>query len=226
MTIVGIADIHGRIEGLRQISMWLSEADLVLVSGDVTNFGGAGEAEKVVQILQTCCRKVYLVPGNCDYPEVGEYLSKKGINLHRNFIQEGNLIIAGVGGSLQAPGRTPNEYTEENFTMFLKELENYMPQGKPVILLSHQPPSNTRCDLTYSRLHVGSTSVRNFIERIQPSICLTGHIHESRGIDSIGKTIVINPGPLRDRVYMYAELEGMEKKVQLMKGGNVLDYSI
>jgi len=41
---------------------------------------------------------------------------------------------------------------------------------------------------------VGSTAVREAIERHQPLISLHGHIHESKGAVKIGKTLSINPG--------------------------------
>ena len=43
---------------------------------------------------------------------------------------------------------------------------------------------------------MGSTAVREFIEENQPDICLCGHIHEARAMDRIGRTLVVNPGPL------------------------------
>ena len=42
--------------------------------------------------------------------------------------------------------------------------------------------------------HVGSKSVRKFIEKYQPLIGLHGHIHESFASDKIGNTVVVNPG--------------------------------
>jgi Icc-related predicted phosphoesterase len=41
---------------------------------------------------------------------------------------------------------------------------------------------------------VGSTAVREIIEEYQPALGLFGHIHESRGVDQIGRTVCINPG--------------------------------
>jgi Icc-related predicted phosphoesterase len=41
---------------------------------------------------------------------------------------------------------------------------------------------------------VGSSAVREVIERSQPLLGLHGHIHESSGIRRIGRTIAINPG--------------------------------
>jgi hypothetical protein len=39
----------------------------------------------------------------------------------------------------------------------------------------------------------GSTSVRAAIEKYQPMLGLHGHIHESRNMTKIGRTVCINP---------------------------------
>jgi len=67
------------------------------------------------------------------------------------------------------------------------------------VLVSHSPPHGTQCDLTASRQHVGSRAVRAFVEREQPALVLSGHIHESPRVssayhDRIGDTAVVNPG--------------------------------
>ncbi len=49
---------------------------------------------------------------------------------------------------------------------------------------------------------MGSIAVRKFIETYEPQLCLTGHIHEAAGTDKIGKTIIINPGMLKDGGYI------------------------
>jgi len=41
---------------------------------------------------------------------------------------------------------------------------------------------------------VGSTAVREAIERFQPIAALHGHVHESRGVTRIGRSLCINPG--------------------------------
>jgi Icc-related predicted phosphoesterase len=41
---------------------------------------------------------------------------------------------------------------------------------------------------------VGSTAVRDAILRYQPMLSLHGHIHESRGVARLGRTLALNPG--------------------------------
>ena len=54
---------------------------------------------------------------------------------------------------------------------------------------------------------VGSLAVRRYIEEKQPILSIHGHIHEDRGIDILGETVLVNPGPLKDGYYAEALLE-------------------
>jgi len=63
-------------------------------------------------------------------------------------------------------------------------------------MVSHAPPYGTKVDMTGSGLNVGSRSVRKFIESHRPDLVICGHIHEARGHDRVGDTVVINTGPL------------------------------
>jgi Icc-related predicted phosphoesterase len=40
----------------------------------------------------------------------------------------------------------------------------------------------------------GSSSVRDLILRHQPLLGLHGHIHESKGVTKLGRTLCVNPG--------------------------------
>lgn len=71
--------------------------------------------------------------------------------------------------------------------------------GPGALLALHSPPRDTACDLTGARVHVGSRAIRSFVERRQPPLVLSGHIHESPRVsgawrDAIGRTAVVNPG--------------------------------
>jgi Icc-related predicted phosphoesterase len=70
------------------------------------------------------------------------------------------------------------------------------------ILNSHVPPFGTLLDRAFSMYsssfsldrHVGSKAVRKAISRYQPLVGLHGHVHESPGVDYIGRTTLFNPG--------------------------------
>jgi Icc-related predicted phosphoesterase len=64
-------------------------------------------------------------------------------------------------------------------------------------MVSHTPPVNTELDNAGGR-HVGSEKVREFIERCEPDLMLCGHVHEAKGQERIGKTVIVNPGMLRN----------------------------
>jgi len=215
MIIVAIADIHDDLERLGTVSEDLSAADVVLLVGDLTNFGRQTAAARVVRAVQKYNDRVLAVPGNCDYPEVDAYLTREGINLHRRSILVEGIAFLGVGGSLPCPGKTPNEYSEENFEAFLQEAAAGLGMEVPVILVSHQPPRDTVADRIRNGFHVGSESVRAFITEVQPMLCFTGHIHEGRGMDSIGRTKVVNPGPLWMGRYAYATVSEEIAELQI-----------
>jgi uncharacterized protein len=68
----------------------------------------------------------------------------------------------------------------------------------------------------------GSRAVREAIERHQPMLALHGHIHESRGIVRIGRTVCVNPGSEYGEGVLRAALvdidDGEVVNVQLVAG--------
>ena len=66
--------------------------------------------------------------------------------------------------------------------------------------ISHNVPNGTKLDVVTDKRsyaykkHLGSTIARWFCSRYKPVVCVGGHIHDHRGRDKIGRTIVINPG--------------------------------
>ncbi|MBI5472231.1 MAG: metallophosphoesterase [Ignavibacteriae bacterium] len=69
-------------------------------------------------------------------------------------------------------------------------------------IIPHSPPINTQLDITHSGKHLGSTAVREFIERSQPDVAICGHIHEARGVDVIGRSQIVNCGPVGKGCYV------------------------
>jgi len=212
MIVVSLTDIHGSTQRLDGMAEDLAAADLVLLTGDLTHFGHAEQAAEVLDAVRAHNTSVLAVSGNCDYADVEDYLIGQDVNLHRRHVVVDGVAFAGLGGSIACPFRTPNEHTEGRIKALLAEAVEDLAAGMPLVLVSHQPPLNTAVDVARGGRHVGSRSVRNFIEAHRPLACFTGHIHEGRGTDALADTRIVNPGPLRDGGYAWAEIgHGLER---------------
>lgn len=215
MIVVGLTDIHGDVDAVNRMATILQLADLVVLAGDLTLFGRRHAAAEILGAVAKHCPFVLAVHGNCDYPEVDDYLAEKGVSLHgRSQIIHGATFF-GVGGSLPCLGHTPNELDESELKRFLAQGADGIDAGLPSVLVSHQPPIDTKLDLANGGAHVGSSSVRACVEAVQPLVCFTGHIHEARGIDSLGRTQLVNPGPAGDGHYAYAVLDGALEELEI-----------
>lgn len=207
MIIVSLADIHGNTRHLENIAHDLRAADVVLLVGDLATFRHDAAVE-VIEAVRAYNERLLAVPGNCDAPSLGDFLSKEGLNLDGRTTVIDGVAFAGLGGSLPCPIGTPNEYSEEELEATLQKALDDLPPDVPHVLVSHHPPFDTTTDLANTGEHVGSKAVRSAIARLQPLVCFTGHIHEGRGTDSIGNTIIANPGPFWRGTYVYAEIDG------------------
>ncbi len=200
-TWVVLGDVHGRIRRIREIPE-LEKAAGVILTGDLTTLGGTAAARHVIEAIEAVTPSVFAQIGNMDRPEVNDWLEARGINLHRKVRKLlPNVALLGVGGSTFSPFGTPSEFPEARFSEWLEELALRAGSTQHMVLAAHNPPYNTACDRTSNGLHVGSSAVRDFIEEHQPAICLCGHIHESVGMERLGRTVVANPGPFSAGCY-------------------------
>src|SRR5205823_5656076 len=107
------------------------------------------------------------------------------------------------------PWATPREVPEDDFRDAIYRLADKVSDPRRTILLTHCPPHDSGLDTAplldrkmrpiasagdLLRGPVGSTGVREAIERLRPLLSLHGHIHESAGEARIGQTLCLNPG--------------------------------
>src|SRR5258705_261328 len=102
-----------------------------------------------------------------------------------------------IGGDL-APLRFDPARRAPTLADALRDLAEQGPVAETLFVL-HSPPRGTRCDMISAEQHVGSRAIRAFVERHQPPLVLSGHIHESPRVSSsyrdlVGRTVVVNPG--------------------------------
>jgi Icc-related predicted phosphoesterase len=207
MLIIAFGDVHMQPERAKRIPE-IRLADCVVVNGDLTIRGSRADALSVVDALSELNGNVYAHIGNMDKAEVDVMFTEMGINLNGRGVLVGEVGLFGLGGSPPTPFGTPSEFSERELEATLRRAYEDVKEARIKILFSHPPPVNTAVDRVRSGQHVGSSSVRRFLEEADCSACVCGHIHEAVGTDRVGSALVINPGMLPQGGYARLEWDG------------------
>jgi uncharacterized protein len=215
MKIVSFGDVHMATRNLERMGEVMRETELVIISGDLTNFGGAADARKVIDEVRKRCAQVLAVPGNLDRPEVFPYLEDQGIALHGKGLVVSGVAIFGCGGSNFTPFSTPTEFSEDEIYDALATGYKDVRGERPLLMVCHTPPLNTKCDRIIGGKAVGSSAARRFIEEVKPEVCISGHIHESAATDHIGATTILNAGPFKGGGYIVVTGDGARLEARL-----------
>lgn len=134
-----------------------------------------------------------------------EYLDGRALPLYQN------IWIISVGGANLTPWRCPRDMPEAELSRRIDAVVADVPSDAvpDAIFNLHCPPYNTGLDIAprldenlspvvvggvVETIPVGSTAVRAALERYQPQVSLHGHIHESRAVYRLGRTLCLNPG--------------------------------
>jgi Icc-related predicted phosphoesterase len=195
------------LRAVERLGSELADADVAILTRDITNFGDPPDAARVVDAVRRHCPTVLAVTGNLDMPWVIDALRAQGISLHGEGRRFGDLGIFGCGGSNVTPMDTPTEFEEHELEATLEAGHAAVADAPCRLMICHTPPHDTAVDRLVNGTPVGSAAVRRFIERHAPDLAVVGHIHEGRGTDRVGMTTVVNPGALRDGGYVVLDYD-------------------
>jgi uncharacterized protein len=205
MKLLALTDLHGNPAALDSILDAVGPVDAVLLGGDITHFGTPDDAQWIVRRAEEGGSPVWAVAGNCDSAAIEQRLIDLGVSLHGRGVVCQGIGLHGLGA--MPPWRNGMyQYTEAELAEFLAAGHAQVAGATRRVLLSHCPPHGCRLDRTILFRHVGSTALAEFIARTQPHLVLTGHIHEARGIDELGRTLAVNCGAARSGYYVLAEV--------------------
>ena len=154
----------------------------------------------------------FVILGNDDFPEVADAL-RNGTRLRyaEDEVCElpGGLEMISFGFSTPTPWNTPRELPEDEIERRLEALASRLQEPEHAVFNIHCPPQGTHLDQAprldselrmvasaggVEMVSVGSTAVRSVIERYGPMLGLHGHVHDSPGVQEVGRSLCINPG--------------------------------
>lgn len=166
------------------IKRHVGEVDLLLSCGDVPFY----YLEYVISMLN---RPAFYVFGN--HGREVEYQSGRGddwvrktepmgaVNLHMHTVKEGDLLLAGLEGSMRYNKAPRFQYTDADMwgnvaRMAPALLYNRLRYGRYLdVLVAHSPPFGIHDKP--DRPHTGFKSFRYFMQVFKPRYLLHGHIH-------------------------------------------------
>lgn len=189
MKLLFFSDVHGDLSALARLLE--TEADYYVACGDLCTWARGFDA--VGAILQHRAPNVYVLPGNHESEtDIERMCNRFGLNpLHGRVFEAEGWKIAGLGYSNPTPFDTPGEYSEKEIAERLQVFAGL----SPLILACHCPPHGTPLDRVPAGRHLGSTAIRDFLERHQPKWFFCGHIHEAEGAQAqLGATRAVNAG--------------------------------
>jgi uncharacterized protein len=187
LKILAAGDIHGDTRLAEALAKKAEDekVDLVILTGDIT---GIIETENLIKPFTKRQERVVFVPGNWDSADTAAFLSKEyGIrNIDNYYVKYNDVGIFGAGnaGTLVVNEAETFKKLKNNFEK-VKNLEKK-------IMVTHFHAAGTKSELSGFE---GSKGIRRAIDKFQPDLFISGHIHELEGVEEkIGKTRVINVG--------------------------------
>ncbi len=151
--------------------------------------------------------QMYMAPGNDDWFVIDDMIDNAKL-VHpcdKRVVEIDHHEMITSSASNPTPWDTPREMSEEDLEKHLRELCAKVKNQDTAIYNFHVPPYGYSLDLcpkldenltmaADEKIHAGSLGAKRVIEEYQPLLGLHGHIHESRGAQKAGRTLLINPG--------------------------------
>ena len=186
MRIYSVADIHGSQYRLNIILEKILDLkpDLVVVCGDITQFGPADVARNFLDQISI---DTIAVHGNIDPDNIGEgVLNSKAEYIHLKQVTRHGISFIGIGGGLGM--------VDSNILIDAKGMEKPLSEllNPSSVLVTHVPPFNTM-DRVFIGQHAGNKDLREIVDAFHPRLVLCGHIHENAGTGLLGQTLVQCP---------------------------------
>jgi Icc protein len=177
----GLVDSNAMFEAaLRQLDEMVPAPDLVLLSGDLVDEGGAADYAVAAEMLGRIRQKLLVIPGNHDEREA----FRACLGHHPHMARSGPLhAVMGDAGAVRVlalditvPGRHHGEM-DDDACHWLEERLAEEP-GRPTVIMMHQPPfdSGIGCiDAYHCRRGDRLAAIVSRYAAVERILC--GHVH-------------------------------------------------
>jgi uncharacterized protein len=213
MKLVAFADVHDRFDAVTRVLQKIDPVDVIIIAGDFTTNGTPADVEGAISAWQPFAPTLLAVAGNMDSPAIDQKLEQLGVSINATCRQIDQIAFFGCSAAPISIG-TPFEIPESEIAQRLDRGFAQANHARHLVVVPHAPPRDT-VDRTSSGVAAGSESVRNFIDRTQPTLVLCGHIHEARGQTRVGPTLIVNCGPAYRGHHVLIELNDGTCQVDL-----------
>jgi Icc-related predicted phosphoesterase len=192
MKLLLFSDLHCDVDAAARLVTEARDVDVAVGAGDfaITRRG----VEKTIDVLKGLSCPAVLVPGNGEsYAELAAACNDwpAGHVLHGSGATVDGVSFYGLGGGVPVTpfGAWSWDLTEAEAEGLLADC----PEG--CVLVSHSPPRGA-VDVSATGRSLGSTALRETVERTRPALVVCGHIHDCGGQTAmLGATPVVNAGP-------------------------------
>jgi uncharacterized protein len=204
--IAYVVDVHDRFDAVDAALTRIGPVDLLVVGGDITTFGTPDDVSRAVAQWRPLAPRLLAVAGNCDSPAIDSRLVELDVSLDARGVVLDGVGLFGASAGPHSPLHTPYEVPDAELARRAELGLAGVTGARFRLFCPHAPPHGTACDRLRSGEHVGSPALRAFVDRVGPDLVLCGHIHESRGLDDLGATTVVNPGPVASGHYAVVDV--------------------
>lgn len=240
MRLLFVADLH---YSLKQFDWLLSEAgdyEVVVIGGDLLDLSSALDADIQIAIVEKylglLSEKTSLVVSSGNHDGDSRNEADESIAEWLQSARSERLHVDGDSFDLGDTRITVCPWWDGDLSR--GELESQLEReaarvSGPWVWIHHAPPEGSRTSWT-GRKFIGDEALRGWIDRFQPDMVFSGHIHNSpffddgSWIDRIGRTWVFNPGrqlgPQPATIVL--DLQAMTAEWRSLEGHSILDLGI
>lgn len=208
MRLLFVADLHYSLKQFDWLLEQAGEFDVAAIGGDLLDLSSALDADVQIAIIEKYLgmlrqkTKLLVCSGNHDGDSRND--ADESVASWLQTARAEGIFVDGDGLTLSDTRLTicpwwDGDRSRGEVQAQLERESGLVSPGGRWVWIYHAPPSGARTSWS-GRKFIGDEFLRGWIDRFQPDVVLSGHIHNSpfysdgSWIDRVGRTWVFNPG--------------------------------